>query len=79
MYILFCVNKTKSCAKCFEKREQFVLPFIRSPETCIRNKKVSFSYGHNLRSNILIYMQNKCQYHKGHIYIDLAFSQGIRM
>lgn len=28
MYILFCVNKTKSCAKCFEKREQFVLPFI---------------------------------------------------
>ena len=29
MYILFCVNKTKSCAKCFEKREQFVLPFIK--------------------------------------------------
>lgn len=40
MYILFCVNKTKSCAKCFEKREQFVLPFILCEGNVIRPKDI---------------------------------------
>lgn len=49
MYILFCVNKTKSCAKCFEKREQFVLPFISFINLKIYDEKKYQKLEHDFR------------------------------
>ena len=35
VHILFCVNKSEFGTKCFVKREQFVLPFIRNCLACL--------------------------------------------
>lgn len=80
MYILFCVNKTKSCAKCFEKREQFVLPFIYAGkfQSAYEGKYLSYwtlnEAGTDADEKIFLLRSDKNEIAEGNTGLDKAYA-----